>query len=163
MLKRWLPFLIIASLAACTPAQDQLVFPEDVKVPYGEMNTAISLENLPVMENSMKNDEPFIIKIKNTTSSDVIFSKGYGIEIFSYKNSEWENIQNNFYYPEGNQQLPPSDVWPSGIIVSVVPKVLELKEPIDIFVFISGNINSPDGELVGAYYTYTLLPNEEFK
>jgi hypothetical protein len=163
MLKRWLPILIIVFLAACAPAQDQLVFPEKVKVPYGEVNTAISLVDLPIMENSHLNNESLELNLKNLSDMHIYFPTGYGIQIFSYKEKIWESVQNNTYYPEEDFYLPTAEEFQRGMLVGVMPTIIPMDEPIEIYVFLYGNSESPDGELVGAYYTYTLLPNEELK
>ena len=154
--------MMLLIMNACS-GTGKISFPSDVKVPENEMNTAISLIDLPIMENSHKNNESLVLNIVNLTKKHIYFSSGYGIQIYKYTEEKWEAVQNNTYYPEESFYLPTDDEYPGGTLVSVMPTIFNMQEPTEIYVFLYGNLDSPDGKLVGAYFKYALLPNENFK
>jgi hypothetical protein len=106
--------------------------------------------------NSHRNGEFLDITAKNLTDQTIIFLPGY-IHIFSQEGGSWIPVVNAMAYPVSNQVLPPTEIFPPGMVDTVIPSIPGLKAPTTIRIYFVGQVQGTD-EKVGAYMDLTLLP-----
>ena len=131
-----------------------------VDIAPDKVNTYFIVFEDPVVKstNSHKNNEILSVSAKNLSDQTIVFLPGY-IHIFARSNHSWLLIENAMtYYPEGTSRLlPPTEVFPPGMDVSVVPYFPGMEKNTKIRVYFVGQLQD-SGEKVGAYMDVKLLP-----
>jgi len=148
--------LIFTFLSAChNSAKD---FLPGISLPIENMNTSFVIVDDPVIGNSHKNGEILTLVIRNLTDKTIVFPNDYNLNLFVFQNQSWIPIQNRFLYTGNNQLLPPSKVFPLGMVAVAYPYIPNLVKSIDVRIVMIGHYENSNAEEVGAYLDLILQP-----
>ena len=128
-----------------------------ITIPFGEMNKAFVIEDLPVMANSYKNGEALALVLRNLSGKTIVFPKNYSPEIFLKQEQTWVKVQNDMA-TYGNEILPTHDAFKPGMEIEATPNIQGLQKPVNIRIVMIGHNENSDTELVGAYIDIPLFP-----
>ncbi len=133
----------------------------DVIVSIKDVNKSIRL-HIPTELNTFKIGDNLRITLENLSGKMILLQDDYGIKFFIKINNNWYPIQNNYYYPSGEKQIPAADqANRSGALIVAHPELINNKEVSQIKVIIIGNTVNGTGEFnnkIGAYVDITLVP-----
>ena len=130
-----------------------------IKIPLDQMNVELQL-TAPLEANTFKIGDIIGLVIVNLTNNPIWFPQNYGVKIFEQKSGQWNPIENNFGYPEGDTLLlPKKQELFGGKIIDALPSLSD-DQPVVIRVFVIGKIQdkSSSGKEVGAYLDVSLNP-----
>ncbi len=128
-----------------------------IDIPINEFNTMVWLEAVPGMTQVHKDGESLTFLVRNGSKNSITFAQDFSVKIFIKEDTTWKPIENTWGYPEGENILPPSDIDPTGMGLSVMPDVGEIDELTTVRIAIIGQLeNKP--EPVGAFIDIQYSP-----
>lgn len=151
--------LAICALASCgnQPHIQNVQF-SGVAIPADKVNTLVKLLNTPAMANSQKNNDDLTLQLINSSDKTIVFPDNFGVKVYEEKAGSWLEIQNKFYNSGGSFSLPPKNLAPAGLPVTILPNIPGLSAPENIRIMVIGYIGDINGEPVGAYVDIVLKP-----
>ena len=121
-----------------------------IEIPLSEMNTKIRLEIYPGMPDAFTKDEDLLFLVYNNSTSEIVFPKDFGIEVLIHQDNKCNMLTNNWGYPEGENILFPSNVYPGGLPFSVYPDMSSFNKPATVRIVVIGN-DIENNDLVAAF------------
>jgi hypothetical protein len=77
-------------------------------IPLAGMNSKLEFIALDSKEDPYRIGKSISLGLKNLSESMIIFPSDYGLQLFNYRDGQWEKIDNMAQYiPEGNRQISP--------------------------------------------------------
>lgn len=120
-------------------------------------NSKIVLENFPGEPSSYKVGDSLAFALLNRSSHAITFHNDFDVKIFKKLDTEWEPIDNNVDYPEGDRILPTRKIDPTGLVVFAIPDVGEIKAPTIVRIVVVGQVKD-ESEQVAAYIDVQYSP-----
>lgn len=161
---------LLISMVACSNKanrQKEDSFSKLLPISMSDMNDDIKL-SLPGLGGGIDRlniDEFITLELNNQTNEVVVFPADYGLKmyLYNYEDEKWIKVKNLAEYnPEGNPQVfPIGDSNLSKILISALPGLDTISDPIDLRVVVIGTIyheGIPTDKQVGAYIDITLQP-----
>lgn len=132
--------LLFTLTLSCTksPRTDKSM--PDVGIPSTEFNKKIQL-TVPETINTFKTKESINVVIKVISSDQIRFKSDYGVRLFVYEDTKWEEIGNDENYPAGNIILSSADndAFKNGATV-IWPHLPDTTKPVTIRIILIGNV-----------------------
>ena len=162
MIKRilWLAILILGASVFFACRSDNSTtedFPA-ISVKRSDLNKFFRLDVLPQSGNTNENNSIIAIHIENLTNKVIVFPANKAISIYSHKDNEWVTVPNIVQYPQKNDVLAPTNDFPAGEVVSIVPSIDNMNSSQTIKVIIIGYFEGDQNNLIGADIDILLLP-----
>lgn len=148
--------LLIISACTLTTKKEGNFMP-GFNLPERSFNSKIVLGNFPGEPIGYKAGDSLAFTITNRSSQVITFSHDFDVKIFKKTSAEWELIINKVEYSEGDRYLPPKAIEPTGLVLSVIPDVGEIRDSTTVRIVIVGQIEEK-AEQVGAYIDVKFIP-----
>lgn len=150
--------MFVLIIQGCASQSSEAESLPGVDVEPGRINTDFTVYEDPVggSANTHKNNEILAVDVKNQGNTQINFLPGF-VKIFAKIDDQWTPIDNVIRYPEIERILPTTKDFPPGMIVSVIPSILNMTEPTLIRIFLEGELVDSN-QKVGAYMDVKLLP-----
>lgn len=128
------------------------------------INDFVRLSAPVELSNDFKLGSTVDLLLENTSGKYVSFSPDYGVRILAYseERQDWEDVPNAIsYLGDSLDILGPRDEGNWMAVVTVVPRLPDASEEIDIRVVVIGEVlerGSPTGDKAAAFIDLTLIP-----
>lgn len=149
-----LAFLLIL-VCGCSNNEDYM---PDIDLPLSQMNKEIELIPNPGGGLIAKNDDYYDFQVRNLDEHIIIFPEDYGVKLYLKKENKWQTIENKLAYSEGDKILPLSNEFPPGLILPIIPYIIDMDREETIRIVLIGHFEDSPDQSVGAYYDFTLHP-----
>ena len=150
-------FFLLTLVSCNRTVHDDSGFLPGVKIPPGNYNTTIRLNDAPEFLNSHKNGEVLLLQIINLSNTTIAFPSDYGFKLFTNRDGKWVDVPNNTFYAGSTLYLPTKSAWPSGLTANIMPYMAGLKSSVSVRVIVIGH-KKDSNEEVGAYLDITINP-----
>jgi hypothetical protein len=134
----------------------------DLGVDAQSVNNQIILTEPAEIQNSHINKEPQGLILKSLTKDSYIFPSDYGIQLFTYADGKWTQVENSIkFYGNNDQILAYSEDYPSRLTIVFSTDLQPFDHPVEITVLVVGHVlldNQQFGDPVVACYEMEISP-----
>jgi hypothetical protein len=149
-------FLLILSLCASCSSTDT-DFPK-IGFPLEMMNKVIKIKDIPEFGNTHRNNDILALQVVNLNDKTLAFEHDSCFLIFSKPEEDWVIVENSMHYPTEIRVLPPNNISPGGIVLTISPYIPDMSEEQTVRIILLGYYEDAEDQVVGAYLDVTIYP-----
>jgi hypothetical protein len=150
--------MLIVLLSSCAQNNYKNSLMPGINIPAENMNSIIKLTNPDSLLNSYKNEQRLSLYITNTSDQTIIFSGDFGVKVFAWIKGNWVTISNEMEYPDTAAYLLPEDVFPPGMVFSVIPRIENMNTKTHLRVVIVGKSSNDPSQKYGSFIDLLISP-----